>query len=153
MGNICRSPAAEGVLKKFLFDKNFSKDFYVDSAGIINYHAGEQPDYRMISVMEKRGYSVNHSARQINLKDFEIFDYILAVDNYIFRELNKYPVDVTQKKKIMKLADFLKNHSEKEIADPYYGSEEDFEYCLDLIEDSVQGFFNDKLKQNEQQNL
>jgi protein-tyrosine phosphatase len=153
MGNICRSPAAEGVLKKLLIDKNLSKDFYVDSAGIINYHAGEQPDYRMISVLEKRGYSLNHSARQINLKDFEIFDYILAVDNYIFRELNKYPIEFEQKKKIMKLADFLKNHSEKEIADPYYGSEEDFEYCLDLIEDSVQGFFNEKLKQNEQQNL
>lgn len=153
MGNICRSPAAEGVLKKLLIDKNLSKAFYVDSAGIIDYHQGEQPDYRMVSVMENRGYSLNHSARQINLKDFEIFDYILAVDNYIFRELNKYPVDANLKKKILKLADFLKDHDESEIADPYYGNKKDFEYCLDLIEDSVQGFFIDKLRKNEQQNL
>lgn len=153
MGNICRSPAAESVLKKLLIDKNLSKDFYVESAGIIDYHKGEQPDYRMVSVMENRGYYANHSARQINLKDFEIFDYILAVDDYIFKELNKYPVDTNLKKKILKLADFLKDHNESEIADPYYGNKEDFEYCLDLIEDSVQGFFNEKLKQNEQQNL
>lgn len=153
MGNICRSPAAEGVLKKIIRDKNLSDKFYVDSAGIIDYHAGEQPDSRMISVMENRGYSLNHYARQINLKDFDIFDYIVTVDNYIFRELNKYPVDSDKKKKILKLADFLKNYSEKEIADPYYGDEQDFNYCVDLIEDSVQGFFNEKLNHNEQQNL
>ncbi len=153
MGNICRSPAAEAVLKKILTNKNLSEDFYIDSAGIINYHLGEQSDDRMISTLEKRGYSTNHSARQISLKDFEIFDYILAVDNYIFKDLNKYPVGTEQKKKIMKLADFLKNYSEKEIADPYYGSQENFEYCLDLIEDAVKGFFNEKLKPDEQKHL
>lgn len=153
MGNICRSPAAEGVLKNIIINNNLSEKFYVDSAGIIDYHAGEQPDSRMISVMENRGYSLNHYARQINLKDFDIFDYIVAVDNYIFRELNKYPVDSDKKKKILKLADFLKNYSEKEIADPYYGDEQDFNYCVDLIEDSVKGFFNEKLNHNEQQNL
>jgi protein-tyrosine phosphatase len=153
LGNICRSPAAESVLKKIIEDKNLTKNFYVDSAGLIDYHKGEPPDDRMISTMEKRGYSMNHSARQINLKDFDIFDYIVALDNYIFKELNRYPIDANKKKKIIKLADYLKQHNETEIADPYYGNQEDFEYCLDLIEDSVNGLFNDKLKTNEQQNI
>lgn len=153
MGNICRSPAAEGVLKKIVSDNKLNNEFYIDSAGIIDYHAGEPPDDRMIQTMEKRGYSLNHTARQINLKDFDIFDYIVAVDNYVFRELNRYPITNEQKKKIIKLADFLKNHSEKEIADPYYGTEEDFEYCVDLIEDSVNGLYNDKLKNDEPKNL
>lgn len=153
MGNICRSPAAEGVLKKIVSDNKLNNEFFIDSAGIIDYHAGEPPDDRMIQTMEKRGYSLNHTARQINLKDFDIFDYIVAVDNYVFRELNRYPITNEQKKKIIKLADFLKNHSEKEIADPYYGTEEDFEYCVDLIEDSVNGLYNDKLKNDEPKNL
>jgi len=150
MGNICRSPAAEGVLKKIINEENLSKDFYIDSAGLIDYHSGEPPDERMISVMEERGYTLNHSARQINLKDFDIFDYIIAVDNYVYRELLRYPISADKKQKILKLADYLKNYNENEIADPYYGSNEDFEYCADLIEDSVQGLFNEKLKSNEQ---
>ncbi len=152
MGNICRSPAAEGVLKKILNDKNLSKEFFVDSAGLIDYHSGEPPDERMISVMEARGFTLKHSARQINLRDFDIFDYIVALDNYIYRELLKYPLNSDNKKKILKLSDFLKNHNEDEIADPYYGSQEDFEYCADLIEDAVNGFFTDKLNIDERNN-
>jgi len=153
MGNICRSPAAESVLKKILEDKNLSREFYVDSAGIIDYHSGEQPDPRMIEVLEKRGYVTNHSARQVNLKDFEIFDYILAADYYVFSQLNKYSIDEEKKKKIFQMSRFLNNHNEKEIPDPYYGSEEDFEYCLDLIEDAVNGFYNEVLKPDEKPDL
>lgn len=153
MGNICRSPAAEGVLKKILQENNLQDKFYVDSAGLIDYHAGEPPDDRMANIMEERGYPINHTARQINLKDFDIFDYILAVDDYVFKELNRYPIDSQKKKKILKLANFFKNFSEKEIQDPYYGNKKDFEYCLTLIEDSVQGFFNDKLISNGQKHL
>jgi protein-tyrosine phosphatase len=153
MGNICRSPAAEGVFKKILDDNDSSQEFYVDSAGIIDYHAGEQPDLRMITAMENRGYSANHFARQVNLKDFEIFDYLVAADYFVFRQLNKYPVSPENKKKIIQMAQFLQNHKENEIPDPYYGTDEDFEYCLDLIEDAVNGFFNKLLMSNEKSNL
>lgn len=153
IGNICRSPAAEGVFKKILSTNGSTQNIEVDSAGLIDYHQGEPIDDRMLDTMKKRNYDFNHFARQITLSDFEEFDYILAVDNFVYSQLIKFPITPDKKKKILKLADYFQNYSENEIADPYYGNLEDFEYCLNLIEDSVKGFMKKKLNFNESKNL
>jgi protein-tyrosine phosphatase len=78
LGNICRSPAAEGVMKKITTDKELG--FEIDSAGLISYHQGEHPDSRMISTAKRRGYPLNHHARKIEAQDFEYYDVIIGMD-------------------------------------------------------------------------
>lgn len=139
MGNICRSPAAEGVMKS-LVNKNGMKDkIYVDSAGTIDYHAGETPDPRMIEAASERGYELNHRARQITKSDLENFDYIITMDRQIHRSVQRLDTQKKYQHKIFKMTDFLTELKADEIPDPYYGSKEDFEYSLDLIEDAVKG--------------
>ena len=82
MGNICRSPAAEGIAKKILAEKNLNEIIEIDSAGTIDYHTGESPDTRMIASATKRGYNLNSLARQFDPEnDFEHFDYIVTMDD------------------------------------------------------------------------
>lgn len=139
MGNICRSPAAEGVMKS-LVNKNGMKDkIYVDSAGTIDYHAGETPDPRMIEAASERGYELNHRARQITKSDLENFDYIITMDDQIHRSVQRLDTQKKYQHKIFKMTDFLTEMKADEIPDPYYGSKEDFEYSLDLIEDAAKG--------------
>lgn len=142
MGNICRSPAAEGVMKSLL-NKNGIKDkVYVDSAGTIDYHTGEFPDPRMIEVASERGYELNHRARQITKSDLENFDYIITMDDQIYKSVNRLDSQKQYQHKIFKMTDFLSEMEADEIPDPYYGKKEDFEYSLDLIEDAVKGLLN-----------
>ncbi|MBZ0200822.1 MAG: low molecular weight phosphotyrosine protein phosphatase, partial [Ignavibacteriaceae bacterium] len=85
MGNICRSPAAEGVFKALVKQNGLEDFFEVDSAGTIGYHAGEQPDVRMKKHALKRGYNLIHAARKFNpLRDFDYFDYIITMDDENF---------------------------------------------------------------------
>ncbi|MBI5663087.1 MAG: low molecular weight phosphotyrosine protein phosphatase [Ignavibacterium album] len=142
MGNICRSPAAEGVMKSLL-NKNGIKDkVYVDSAGTIDYHTGEFPDPRMIEVASERGYELNHRARQITKSDLENFDYIITMDDQIYKSVNRLDSQKQYQHKIFKMTDFLSEMEADEIPDPYYGNKEDFEYSLDLIEDATKGLLN-----------
>ncbi len=142
MGNICRSPAAEGVLKS-LINRNGLKDkILVDSAGTIDYHEGEFPDIRMIEVAEERGYKLNHKARQILKSDLEKFDYIITMDDQIYTSVKRLDLKKEFHNKIFKMTDFLINLEADEIPDPYYGNKKDFEYTLDLIEDAAKGLLN-----------
>lgn len=140
MGNICRSPAAEAVMKKLIADENLSDQFDVDSAGTISYHTGESADSRMISAGAKRGYNVDSIARQFNeKKDFESFDYIVTMDNDNYNNIKYLDDQNKYGNKIFKMADFLENHSSNKIPDPYYRGADGFEYVLDLLEDSTKG--------------
>lgn len=143
MGNICRSAAAEAVMKKFLENRGESASFHVDSAGIIGYHTGERADPRMRSAAARRGYNVDSVARQVCREDFEISDIIIAMDNSNVAALGAM-ADAGQKAKIHKLTDFLPEekrirYKTDEVPDPYYGGPKGFELVLDMLEDAMPG--------------
>lgn len=143
MGNICRSAAAEAVMKKFLENRGESSSFHVDSAGIIGYHTGEMADPRMRSAAARRGYNVDSVARPVCREDFEISDIIIAMDNSNVAALGAM-ADAGQKAKIHKLTDFLPEekrirYKTDEVPDPYYGGPKGFELVLDMLEDAMPG--------------
>ena len=146
LGNICRSPAAEAILKKRLTDQNIQDNFYVDSAGTAGYHVGESSDPRMIGYAAKRGYNMDHITRKFNpAKDFVRFDYIITMDNENFEDVKSHDNLNRFSHKIFKITDFCKNMKVDEVPDPYYEGEEGFNGVLDILEDGVNGLL-EKLK-------
>ncbi len=137
MGNICRSPTGEAVMKAK--SEELGLDVTVDSAGTIGYHEGGLPDERARAAGERRGYSFSGMlARKVKDSDFEEFDYILAADNANLEDL----MIRCPKEYQYKLSLFL-SHSDssyEEIPDPYYGGERGFELVLDLIESASEQF-------------
>ena len=125
LGNICRSPAAEGVMKQVLLNRGMADMFEVDSAGIGGWHVGELPDSRMRKCGAARGYDFNSRARQFSTSDFKRFDHIFVMDNENWMMLSQKTNDQHELTKL--------------IPDPYYGDEKDFNYALDLIEDAANG--------------
>lgn len=126
LGNICRSPTAEGVLRHKAKQAGLSLHF--DSAGTANYHSGEPPDPRTIHHAHRRGYDLSSlRARQIRAEDFVEFDLILAADEANLAELKRRCPTTLH----AKLHLFLKTRA---LPDPYYGGAEDFEKVLDLVE-------------------
>jgi protein-tyrosine phosphatase len=142
MGNICRSPAAEGIMKKLVDQNNLKNKIEIDSAGTLDYHAGELPDPRMIRFAAERGYELNHRARQFDPQtDFEKFDYIVTMDHENFEEISSLDFENKYQNKIYNMVDFLKNLKASEVPDPYYNGKDGFEKVLDILEDSVYGLF------------
>lgn len=133
MGNICRSPTGEAVLKATA--EKMGIDVEIDSAGTIDFHVGDSPDHRAQAAGEQRGYSFEgFEARQVSESDFEYYDLILAADNDNISYLRGMcPVDYTHK---IKLFLSYSNSEYNEIPDPYYGGNNGFELVLDLIEDA-----------------
>ena len=152
MGNICRSPAAEAVMKKLVVDNGLSDRIEVDSAGTISYHKGESADSRMISAAEKRGYNVDSIARQFNPnRDFSHFDYIVTMDNDNYKDIKYLDNQKKYGNKIFKMVDFLENHTSDKIPDPYYSGRDGFELVLDLLEDSTKGLLKKVVEDAERQ--
>jgi len=139
-GNICRSPTAEGVLRHKLAEAGLARRVRVDSAGMIDYHAGEPPDRRAIQHAARRGYDLrDQRARQLRSADFETFDLLLGMDRGHFRQLARLcPPQFAERVKL-----FLEYAAvaglPSEVPDPYYGGQEDYDYALDLIEPGVEG--------------
>ncbi|MDA0680081.1 MAG: low molecular weight phosphotyrosine protein phosphatase [Proteobacteria bacterium] len=134
MGNICRSPTAEGVFRKLVSDAGLDDRIYTDSAGTHAYHSGEPPDHRAIAAAERRGFSLEDiSARRVTDADFEDFNYILAMDEdnmLALRESSK----AEHHSKVRLLLEFSEFAPETEVPDPYYGGPAGFERVLDLVE-------------------
>lgn len=142
LGNICRSPAAEGVMKSIINANKANANYEVDSAGIGNWHVGQLPDSRMRACGLKRGYVFNSHARQFTKSDFQYFDYIFVMDQENYRQITSLTQKEDERKKVVMLADYITQHANvKIIADPYYGNEKDFNNALDLIEDACQQLF------------
>ncbi|MGN1235952.1 MAG: low molecular weight protein-tyrosine-phosphatase [Bacteroidaceae bacterium] len=136
LGNICRSPMAEAIFNKLVEERELVGSFYVDSAGLIDYHEGELPDKRMRSHAAKRGYYLTHRSRPIEMSDFDEFDYIVGMDNANIRSLSNMIINEAHRKKILAMASFLRHYSSASIPDPYYGGSEGFQRVIDLLEDS-----------------
>ena len=138
MGNICRSPSAEAVFRHKASAEGLS--LKIDSAGTTGAHAREKPDHRAQKVAIERGYSFDGiKARKVSVKDFNDFDIILAMDQHNVDQLMLLAPQAFQYKIVLFLA-FAKNHSEKEVPDPYYGGANGFRFVLDLVEDASDGF-------------
>ncbi|EIU6868719.1 low molecular weight protein-tyrosine-phosphatase [Vibrio parahaemolyticus] len=133
MGNICRSPTGEAVLRSKA--KELGVDVDIDSAGTIGYHTGNTPDSRAMAAGKQRGYSFKGMrARQVSVQDFEDFDLVLAADKANLADL----LDICPAEHRHKVSLFLShsNSSYDEIPDPYYGGDDGFELVLDLIEEA-----------------
>ena len=140
LGNICRSPAAEGILKAMVEKRGKNHEFFIDSAGLLDYHEGNLPDSRTRQSASKRNYILDSRSRPVKQADFKKFDYLLAMDKSIFRSLERMANSEAERKKIVMMTDFLTKHNYDEIPDPYYGGAQGFELVLDLLEDACEGF-------------
>ncbi len=147
LGNICRSPTAHGVFENLLEKQGLQGAFLVDSAGTGAWHAGNPPDARAQAAAQSRGINLSHiRARQVEELDFEHFDYILAMDNSNFIELNALSPPHFREK-ISLLLSFSSEHDISEVPDPYYGGVKGFETVLNLVEKACIGLLED-IKQN-----
>ncbi|TAL83114.1 MAG: low molecular weight phosphotyrosine protein phosphatase [Candidimonas sp.] len=139
MGNICRSPSAEGVFRHLIDEAGLSGAVGVDSAGTHSFHIGEPPDARAQAAARKRGYDISgRTARLVTAEDFREFDMILAMDWENLSALQQQCPKIYQHK-LMLLMRFANEFEEATVPDPYYGGPEGFGKVLDYLEDACQG--------------
>jgi protein-tyrosine phosphatase len=139
MGNICRSPTAEGVFRNLVKEAGLSERIDTDSAGTHGYHVGRPPDRRAQEAAGRRGIDISDlRARQVDGFDFEAFDYILAMDasNLALLEAD---CPGRWRQKVRPFLDYAPARMEREVPDPYYGGRDGFDYVLDLVEDAARG--------------
>jgi len=138
MGNICRSPTAEGVFRHHVNERGLEDRIAADSAGTHAYHVGEPPDRRAFAAAERRGISLAEiHARRVSDSDFEKFDYIIAMDEDNLQRLEEQVPEEHRSK--VKLFMSFASVDEIEVPDPYYGGAAGFERVLDLIEEASRG--------------
>lgn len=142
LGNICRSPAAEGVFLHLLAQADATDRFVVDSAGTGGWHVGRAADRRMREAASRRGIALTSRARQLELADLKRFDHILTMDasnlSHV-QSLVQKGRDCSQQARIEPLVRYCSRLNAHEVPDPYYGGEEGFEHVLDLLEDACAG--------------
>jgi protein-tyrosine phosphatase len=142
MGNICRSPTAEGVFNALLASRNLSDAFDVDSAGTHAYHVGDYPDLRAQKAARDRGLELKHlRARKVHVNDFEVFDHILAMDEDNHANLSELCPD-EYRHKIKLFLEYAADLQQREVPDPYYGGAYGFERVLDMVEAASEGFID-----------
>lgn len=139
LGNICRSPSAEAVMKKLVKDAGMEARFEIDSAGIIGYHEGELADQRMRAHAARRGYVLDSISRPVRIADFFDFDLIIGMDDKNISDLKRKAPDLESENKIHQMTQFSRNKLYDYVPDPYYSGAEGFELVLDLLEDACSG--------------
>lgn len=140
LGNICRSPAAEGIMQYLVDKANANDRIEIDSAGIGAWHVGERPDRRMRSHGAAHGYNFNSVARQIRQDDLQHFDYIIVMDEENFYDVSRMAKTESERNKVRMMTDFCTNHpGHKAVPDPYYGGDKGFELVIELLEDACEG--------------
>jgi protein-tyrosine phosphatase len=142
-GNICRSPTADGVLRRLVKDAGLEARVRVDSAGTHDYHVGEPPDERAQQHARRRSYDLGAlRARQVLAGDFEAFDLILAMDRGHLRILRRL-APPEHRHKLRLFMEFASAREVDEVPDPYYGGAAGFERVLDMVEDAARGILED----------
>lgn len=142
LGNICRSPLAEGILASKLSDENF----FVDSAGTAGYHIGSQPDKRSIAIAKTKGVDITYQrARQFQAKDFDEFDFIYAMDSSNYKDILKLAPNKESKAKVKMILNELFPGENVDVPDPYYGSENGFSTVFDMLDQACE-IIAEKLK-------
>jgi protein-tyrosine phosphatase len=141
MGNICRSPLAQGVFEDVLRREDLEGEVFVDSAGTGRWHIGEPPDSRASDAASLRGLDISaQRARQVRPEDCESFDYVLTMDEENYRAVAALCRGAAV---VRPFLDFAANSPEREVPDPYYGGPDGFERVLDLVEEASEGLLED----------
>jgi len=136
MGNICRSPTAEGVFRRMVELANLSHQIEIDSAGTHSYHIGKAPDSRAMQIAQAREYDLSGlKSRRVTEQDCEQFDYVIAMDEENMIILQEMCPD-NHENKLFLLLDFAPDLTLREVPDPYYGGKKGFERVLNLVEDA-----------------
>ena len=142
MGNICRSPTAEGVFRHLVQARGLAERIQADSAGTHDYHLGDPPDLRARAAALRRGYDLSPlRARQVANTDFAAFDYVLAMDAVNLATLERQRPRASRAR-VQLLLEFAPGCSQREVPDPYYSGEQDFEAVLDLVEQGCRGLLD-----------
>ena len=143
LGNICRSPTAEGVFRRFVSDAGLEKHIAIDSAGTGSYHIGEAPDARARAAARRRGYELSGRARQFQRGDFDSFDQVLAMDEDNLRALKKLALTEAERSKLHLLREFdATAPAGAEVPDPYYGGPSGFDEVIDICERACRGLLD-----------
>jgi protein-tyrosine phosphatase len=139
LGNICRSPMAEGVFRRVAEQEGVLHRFDVDSAGLGDWHVGQAPDTRAQAAAQNRGIDISgQSARQITLADYDRFDLLLAMDGSNYEELIQLAPG-NARHKIRRFLDFAPHVGAEDVPDPFFGGKTGFDHALDLIEEAARG--------------
>ncbi|MBK8338609.1 MAG: low molecular weight phosphotyrosine protein phosphatase [Flavobacteriales bacterium] len=142
LGNICRSPMAEGVLRELA--RSQGSDIRTDSAGTGNYHVGEAPDQRAQAAMLRRHIDISDlRARQFEAADFHRFDILLAMDAHNLRDMRRLAQDAVLAQKAKLIMDYAPDHALREVPDPYYGGDEGFDGVYDMLNEACRNILND----------
>ena len=145
LGNICRSPAAEGGFLHLLEERGLSDQFVVDSAGTGGWHVGNPADRRMQAAANRRGIQLPSRARQISLDDFSEFDLVLTMDDANLTAVQSLAREAGSNATatVKPMLSYGRRYSEFEVPDPYYGGEAGFEHVLDLLEDACSALLDE----------
>ena len=137
LGNICRSPLAEGILKEKLYQKNLKA--IVDSAGTESYHVGEHPDPRAIEVGRVHGIDISKLvARQFSVNDFDNFDKIFVAAKDVYNEVMSFARNENDKNKVDFLLNVIYPNSNRPVPDPYYGGDDGFEEVYEMLDEACE---------------
>ena len=146
LGNICRSPAAEGIMKHLVGQRGVEYLFDIDSAGIGRWHVGQLPDARMRRHGARHGYNFDSRARQFSASDFDRFDLIVGMDKENIYDLLQQARTDSDRQKVVCMADYLRHHPHQQtVPDPYYGNDRDFELVIELLEDACEGLLDEMI--------
>lgn len=149
MGNICRSPTAQGVFEQLVNQRGWLQQIEIDSAGTHAYHIGSSPDERSQAAALERGIDLSQQrARQVRSADFEQFHYILAMDKQNFQALQALAANSEQRQRVYLMMDFAQRWQEREVPDPYYGGAQGFQRVLDMVEDASEGLLAHIIKRH-----
>lgn len=141
LGNICRSPMAEGVLRQRASERGLSLE--VDSAGTANYHVNEAPDHRARAAMKRHGGDIESlRGRQVSVHDFDRFDILLAMDQSNERDLLRLAPNDAARRKVRRMMEFATGKGSGEVPDPYYGPDSGFDAVHRLLMDACEGFLD-----------
>ncbi len=143
LGNICRSPMAEAVMRKLVKERGLEAKYEIDSAGLIRYHEGEGADPRMKFHAQRHGYLLTHISRPVRELDFELFDLIVSMDESNWERLHRLAPSVEAETKIVRMTDYCRTHVIDHVPDPYYGGDQGFENVIEILEDACQGLLDE----------
>ena len=146
LGNICRSPTAEGVMRKLARDAGLEDAVAIDSAGTGGWHVGAAPDPRSAEAAQRRGITLEGAARRVSLDDFERYDLLLAMDRENLGSLRALAPDEDARRKVRLLREFdpaSAGAPDLDVPDPYYGGERGFDHVLDLVERACAGLLDE----------
>ncbi|WPZ08903.1 low molecular weight protein-tyrosine-phosphatase [Roseivirga spongicola] len=141
LGNICRSPLAEGIFRHKVKERGLEEVFKIDSCGTADFHIGEKPDSRSVANAKKNGILYSHRGRQLKKFDFNDFDYILPMDDSNIDNVAQLkPEGATAA--VIKMRDFDEEGVGQDVPDPYYGGENGFQLVFEILERSTENLLN-----------